>query len=271
MSGPFGNDEIEDVVSSVRRLVSPDARPKSKSRDAGADRLLLTPALQVVGGSESVSRLLLTVPVVEAAGHQPEDAAAPMSAVGPEADRARDPVPADEDLAGEPSVLFGSDDEEGLPPPGADEEWEGAFWSEPEPALAELALSAEDAVLVEPVPDLAVTAAAEATLEVAAEAEAEETGPASGGVVPFPGTMQVTPAAAGVMREGHGEAEALLRDVEGAATPSGEPLDQDALMQLVRSLIREELQGSLGERITQNVRKLVRAEINRALAARSLD
>jgi hypothetical protein len=31
------------------------------------------------------------------------------------------------------------------------------------------------------------------------------------------------------------------------------------------------LQGELGERITRNVRKLVRAEINRALMARDLD
>jgi hypothetical protein len=36
-------------------------------------------------------------------------------------------------------------------------------------------------------------------------------------------------------------------------------------------MIREELQGALGERITRNVRKLVRAEINRALIARDLD
>ena len=36
-------------------------------------------------------------------------------------------------------------------------------------------------------------------------------------------------------------------------------------------LIREELSGTLGERITRNVRKLVRAEINRALTARDFD
>jgi hypothetical protein len=48
-------------------------------------------------------------------------------------------------------------------------------------------------------------------------------------------------------------------------------LDEDALHDIVRQLIREELQGALGERITRNVRKLVRAEINRALTARTLD
>ena len=44
-------------------------------------------------------------------------------------------------------------------------------------------------------------------------------------------------------------------------------LNEDILREIVRDMIREELQGTLGERITRNVRKLVRAEINRALAA----
>ena len=48
-------------------------------------------------------------------------------------------------------------------------------------------------------------------------------------------------------------------------------MDEAALQEIVRQMIREELQGSLGERITRNVRKLVRAEINRALVARDLD
>ena len=48
-------------------------------------------------------------------------------------------------------------------------------------------------------------------------------------------------------------------------------VDASELHALVRTMVRNELQGSLGERITRNVRKLVRTEINRALAARSLD
>lgn len=47
-------------------------------------------------------------------------------------------------------------------------------------------------------------------------------------------------------------------------------LDEEMLRDLVAELVREELQGALGERITRNVRKLVRAEIQRALAARDL-
>jgi hypothetical protein len=45
---------------------------------------------------------------------------------------------------------------------------------------------------------------------------------------------------------------------------------EDDLRDLVAQLIREELQGELGARITRNVRKLVRREIQRALATRDL-
>lgn len=47
-------------------------------------------------------------------------------------------------------------------------------------------------------------------------------------------------------------------------------LDEDSLRELVADIVRSELQGALGERITRNVRKLVRREIHRALAAQDL-
>ena len=56
--------------------------------------------------------------------------------------------------------------------------------------------------------------------------------------------------------------------------PDGNPvtiMDEEALNEMVRQLIRDELQGALGERITRAVRKLVRAEINRALEAHRLE
>ncbi|MFM2356077.1 MAG: hypothetical protein RLZZ528_1813 [Pseudomonadota bacterium] len=48
-------------------------------------------------------------------------------------------------------------------------------------------------------------------------------------------------------------------------------VDADALRDLVSEIIRQELQGALGERITRNVRKLVRREINRVLESRSFE
>ena len=46
--------------------------------------------------------------------------------------------------------------------------------------------------------------------------------------------------------------------------------DDEAMRLLIARMIREELQGDLGERITRNVRKLVRREIKRALTSRDL-
>ncbi len=48
-------------------------------------------------------------------------------------------------------------------------------------------------------------------------------------------------------------------------------MDEDALRGLIAEVVREELQGVLGQRITRNVRKMVRREIYRALAERELD
>ncbi len=47
-------------------------------------------------------------------------------------------------------------------------------------------------------------------------------------------------------------------------------IDEEALRDMVAGFVREELQGVLGERITRNVRRLVRREIERALAMRDL-
>lgn len=48
-------------------------------------------------------------------------------------------------------------------------------------------------------------------------------------------------------------------------------LDEAALRDLVSEIVRQELQGSLGERITRSVRKLVRREIHRAMMGQDFD
>jgi hypothetical protein len=45
-------------------------------------------------------------------------------------------------------------------------------------------------------------------------------------------------------------------------------IDEAMLREIVAEIVRSELQGELGERITRNVRKLVRREIHRALMSR---
>ena len=48
-------------------------------------------------------------------------------------------------------------------------------------------------------------------------------------------------------------------------------LDEETLRQIVADVVREELQGVLGQRITRNVRKMVRREVRLALAAQDLE
>lgn len=48
-------------------------------------------------------------------------------------------------------------------------------------------------------------------------------------------------------------------------------IDENTLRDLVSEIVRQELQGALGERITRNVRKLVRREIHRAMVGQEYD
>lgn len=68
------------------------------------------------------------------------------------------------------------------------------------------------------------------------------------------------------------------QDAPAAAAPIGSAfgvddqlMDEEALRDLVSEIVRAELQGALGERITRNVRKLVRREIHRALTAQDME
>ena len=302
MPGPLSTEEIEDVVSSVRRLVSNEQNARRTSRDLGAERLILTPSLRVVSELSPLAPLVLDERIAETPeteSHPPEE----VLDVEPD-DTAVELIEA---------------------------EWEDEIWTEPEVvSLGEVALAAEEAEVLaspaaaeepvvaaeaptveaesseawraewtdeEPVPfiplrrraeDLAARLAAGDVLEsddgddeVAEEEAAAEPAPA------------VAPDVAPELLEDDPELSAFEEDVavakgqdaalSDAAAPrlpteiidaDGTPLavlDEAALQEIVRQMIREELQGALGERITRNVRKLVRAEINRALIARDLD
>ncbi len=154
MSDPLSQPEIEDVLSSIRRLVSHEvARAKS-------ERLILTPALRVVG----------------------DDPAEPA------ADATRAPTPA----------------------PAAGPATDGD--------------------------DLRVRVQRAMTPSDAPDGDAASPAPA--------------PATA---------------TASGSAGPAS---DEGALRGVIAEVLRDELRGALGERMTRNIRKLVRAEVARALAER---
>ena len=53
--------------------------------------------------------------------------------------------------------------------------------------------------------------------------------------------------------------------------PEEQMLDEVMLREMITKIVQSELQGAMGERITRNVRRLVRREIHRALTARDLE
>jgi hypothetical protein len=68
-------------------------------------------------------------------------------------------------------------------------------------------------------------------------------------------------------------ARALTQSGYGALSERTEALeiDEALLRQMVSDIVRQELQGVLGERITRNVRKLVRREIHRVVMSQEFD
>ncbi|WP_374427136.1 hypothetical protein [Tabrizicola sp.] len=259
MAGPLSSEEIEDVVSSVRRLVSNELSPRRVSRDLGSDRLLLTPSLRVVSELSPLAPLVLADTVAEALPADPEPAVS--ETVEAEADDAVELIEA---------------------------EWEDEIWVEPDvAALGEVALAAEEAevlaisedadpVLTAPSDDLDApwgedtATPGEAILDDGRpdERQADEAEVAQ---VAAPAAVAEDHAHSAALPP-HDRAESRLpaEMIDADGTPLA-VLDEAALQEIVRQMIREELQGDLGERITRNVRKLVRAEINRALIARDLD
>lgn len=243
MTEPMSSREIEDVLSSIRRLVSEDLRPApmpAPRPTATEGKLLLTPALRVVEPAP---------PPAPAEDASLEDVVARIGAgmpadAGWEADLAEDwaegawpgteMVEVDLDRVDEAEVVQFTPPEQTR----LEEAWRDGAWPEG-PAAPEV----EPAAPAAPEAAVADQAEAEAVAEILREEEAL------------------------AARAGHAAQEAV-QDL--FAPTDAEDFGEEALREVVRDLIREELQGALGERITRNVRKLVRAEIARAFAAREL-
>lgn len=111
---------------------------------------------------------------------------------------------------------------------------------------------------------------------------AQEDGPDAAGVAAAEEVLTGIPttaeeAAADVLSHDGPDADAATADaaaeddVQLFGADDDTVIDMDMLRDLVAEVIREELQGPLGERITRNVRKLVRQEIARALEAQKFD
>lgn len=64
--------------------------------------------------------------------------------------------------------------------------------------------------------------------------------------------------------------EELMPAPQAEPAPDNAPAEDAQLRALIRDVLRDELEGPMGERVTRNLRKLIRSELARALAARGL-
>ena len=307
MSDPVSNAEVEDVLSSIRRLVSEEKRsPVAVEPSAGSDRLVLTPALRVAedvrpivpNDDEPVQQIEAAQPEKVEAQAEPE-AQEPVQFHEPAAeDEAHDDTAAFEDgdapeetqadaepehvEASEPDVLVLVTEAIAEPIDEApDEAHDEAVGDAPEVVQHEDVVAqeaphvdAEDVPVAEPVDAIeeissATTFSAKiAALETVIGRTDDQWEPDDTGDSDYSGTE----APAMSWEDSDADDETVAAVSENDVFASAEDfLDEDALRDLVSDIVREELQGALGERITRNVRKLVRREIHRALAAQELE
>lgn len=249
MSKPVSNSDVEDVLSSIRRLVG-DNRTQGASEvtPETPGRLMLSPQLRV---SESgVLRLEPTdaVHLPDDRENRPDDMMATGGAVDAE----------DQQVAASTYVEVASVGDAG---------GQGEVSDHPEtPRRAVDELTAKIAEL-----ETAIAKTSD-QWEPDGASKDDYAGTESAGMA-WPDTADLDATGAPVRDPDTPEdVDAALADVQGAKSPGDDQLlDEEALRDLVAEIVRSELQGALGERITRNVRKLVRREIHRALVARDLD
>ena len=299
MSDPVTNVEIEDVLSSIRRLVSEDARPSQDDNvDATPEKLVLTPAFRVPEVQEEEVALEEDAPdPVETleTGQSQDDIVAIADAIvadqgvqdayqanaeAPEyfeysseteeastSDEPQQDVGEQETSSVDPAPDDSSDDDENTwPVDDSSENSEPTSSADRVSLLQDAMTDQEETWSSDAASDSSSTGDTyvEDVMDLDAWEDVDDFD-AAANTVPFVSRAVL-----------NGDAEASVQDATIEEDPevflSDEAvLDEEALRDLVSELVREELQGALGERITRNVRKLVRREIHRALASMELE
>jgi hypothetical protein len=273
MSEPLSSTEIEDVLSSIRRLVSDDIRPPSRMQAAEAqvagDKLILTPALRVVEGPTDADTPPMFVATARVQHHVENftNFGQVVASVGAAVDASPDDWEAE---TGDALVS---------------ERDFAAAWAGP--AAVESVTDADHGVLQitagrdhfeyqDTVVDAPVVRTAAVAEDVPAWAQQD-------------GQDELTDEVEAVIHNGVIEPDPVWADAAAASAIAGlaDPRDEvdeqddelegetrfneDVLRELVRDILREELAGKMGERITRNIRKLVRTEISRALMTQDIE
>ena len=285
MSDPVTNVEIEDVLSSIRRLVSESGGAQAEVRKAskifenkapepetGAetpaekpavlDKLVLTPSLRVAEAPETVA--------------VSEDTSEPEAEVEAEPEiEAADEV----EHATEAGEHHAEVSEEAQPEAVSEESAEHAAETEqtPEQSADEHVNAPEGESLKDRIEQLEAAVSSQ-------DGEWEEENDESVETLQWEdhgneGTSDENMSAPEAFAEHHhdfdaaDEADKITEAEDEYDFLAGDEtlLDEDTLREMVADIVRQELQGALGERITRNVRKLVRREIHRALMAQEFE
>lgn len=270
MTDSTRSHEIEDVLSSIRRLVADErplplrlgAREAVRNDAAGAgDRgpLLLTESLRVVSSAPPAAEAPATVAETATAAAT-ATATAAVASVGV---AAATPAPAQEGLR----TRGRERDERDLRALFAVAARNVAQVGEAAP-MAEWEEEDPDTVCdVTPLP-FVTRRRAPGVMPPAGSPQPDAAGRDEARDRPPPGGTaagEAAPDAAATVATGAG-----AKGNAGARRAPGVLPDHDLLRELVREILLEELSGSLGERITRNLRRLARAEANRAVATRDL-
>ena len=250
MADNVANVDKEDVLSSIRRLVADSSarEPVTESADVN-QKLVLTPALRVLEEPEGAGGL----------SPEPADESAESSGAAPlflHREQVVDPTPA---VAGDgsqsPTRRLG-DTIAGLESAvsGQPRDWE-PDGSENEPVL-------------DPPPAMFRSSLAERGVRPASEAN--DAGPierTGSRLTLEPGSSEtlVSGAAdAGDFTDAHDEVQPDQAPPRAPVDDDAEEvlLDEETLRDMIRVIVREELQGAMGEKITGNIRRMIRREIH---------
>ena len=283
MSDPVTNVEIEDVLSSIRRLVSESGGAQAEVRKAskifenkapepetGAetpaekpavlDKLVLTPSLRVAEAPETVFESEVT--------SEPEAEAEPEIEAADEAEDAHEAAEHHSEVS-----------EETQPEAVSEESAERAAEAEqtPEQSADEHSKAPEGESLKDRIEQLEAAVSSQ-------DGEWEEENEESVETLQWEdhgdeGASDENMSAPEAFAEQHhdfdaaDEADKITEAEDEYDFLAGDEtlLDEDTLREMVADIVRQELQGALGERITRNVRKLVRREIHRALMAQEFE
>ena len=335
MSDPVSNAEIEDVLSSIRRLVSSGDREKPSdvvgSGFESASKLVLTPALRVDEVDESPAeapplpaaddaavahdrfefRHAVREHEADEAGRSEDETADTTQAVdagsqdAPEDDVATEGTAGDdpladavdrptEDAADDIDFVAAGDDDLSVRNESADDDADDETHEDADIAALEDRIAGVEAAVAarddewepdgetdEPYSGSDVTPMA--WEDYAPEPELrephfddepdDECADAPAPAAPENGDEAVQDAEETVAASASDMAEEAEDDDADFWSDDADEgiLDEAALRDMVSEIVRQELQGALGERITRNVRKLVRREIHRALTSQEFD